>query len=195
MEGSEMVIKQGPPINIAASSGDASASERACSGCTLCCSLLGIVELKKPVFKICKHCVIGKGCKIYDIKPATCSEFLCSYRISTNVPEHWNPKICGMVLHKENNILSIICSNGAKHRWKQEPYWSDIKQAAAAVHVQRTGGVRIIRKDEPVLVINPETFEAQSVGKLKGMASLPQWQKPDQDAGAEIQASGARQPN
>ena len=119
------------------------------------------------------------------IKPATCTDFLCSYRISANVPEYWNPKICGMVLHKENNILSIICSNGAKHRWKQEPYWSDIKQAAAALHVQRTGGVRIVRKDEPVLVINPETFEAQARGKLKGMESLPQWQRPDQNAGGK----------
>jgi hypothetical protein len=184
-ECSEMLMKQGPQINIAASSGDVGGSERTCSGCTLCCSLLGIVELQKPVFKICKYCVIGKGCKIYDIKPATCTDFLCSYRISANVPEYWNPKICGMVLHKENNILSIICSNGAKHRWKQEPYWSDIKQAAAAMHVQRTGGVRIVRKDEPVLVINPETFEAQARGKLKGMESLPQWQRPDQNAGGK----------
>jgi hypothetical protein len=186
MECSEMVMKQGPQIDIAASSADASAGERTCSGCTLCCSLLGIVELKKPVFKICKHCVIGKGCKIYDIKPATCSGFLCSYRISANVPEYWNPKVCGMLLHRENNMLSIICSNGAKHRWKQEPYWGDIKRAAAGLHGQHRVHVRIVRKGEPVLVINPETFEAQAMGKLKGMDSLPQWQRPDQNAGGKF---------
>jgi hypothetical protein len=84
-----------------------------------------------------------------------------------------------MLVHTENNILSVVCSNGAKHRWKQEPYWGDIKQAAAAMHLQRGGGVRIVRKDEPVLVINPVTFEAQAVGKLKGMGALSQWQQPN----------------
>lgn len=170
-----------PLINFAMSGSEIRG--RTCSGCTLCCSLLGIVELKKPVFKICKHCVIGKGCKIYEVKPQTCAEFLCSYRTSADVPEYWNPKISGMVLHMEangrNQMLSVICSNGAKHRWKQEPYWGDIKRTAAALHVQHGAFVRIIRKDEPVLVINPKTFDAQAVGRLKGMAALPQWQQPD----------------
>jgi hypothetical protein len=161
---------------------------RACSGCTLCCSVLGIVELKKPVFKICKYSVIGKGCKIYDMKPATCSGFLCTYRTSASVPEYWHPKICGMVLHSEtagqNSMLSIICSSGAKHRWKKEPYWSDITRIAATLHAQDGGFVRIIRKDEPVLIINPQTFETQAVGKLKGMAALPQWQGSDQGQGS-----------
>lgn len=177
-------MKQAPQINSATSGSEVPG--RTCSGCTLCCSLLGIVELKKPVFTICKHCVIGKGCKIYEVRPQTCAGFFCSYRISADLPEYWNPKVCGMVLHRESNggtdILSIICSNSAKHRWKQEPYWSDIKRIAADLHIRQGAYVRILRKGEPVLIINPKTFEAHAVGNLKGMAALPQWQQPNQTA-------------
>jgi uncharacterized protein len=179
-------MKQTPPINILPSGMEVPG--RTCSGCTLCCSLLGIVELKKPVFTICKHCVIGKGCKIYEVRPQTCAGFYCSYRISADLPEYWNPKICGMVLHRDANggtdIISVICSNSAKHRWKQEPYWNDIKQIAADVHIRQGAYVRILRKGQPVLIINPKTFETHAVGNLKGMAALPQWQQPNQTAEA-----------
>ena len=179
-------MKQTPPINILPKGMEVPG--RTCSGCTLCCSLLGIVELKKPVFTICKHCVIGKGCKIYEVRPQTCAGFYCSYRISADLPEYWNPKICGMVLHRDANggtdIISVICSNSAKHRWKQEPYWNDIKQIAADVHIRQGAYVRILRKGQPVLIINPKTFETHAVGNLKGMAALPQWQQPNQTAEA-----------
>lgn len=174
-------MTQSPQISIAPSGNEVPG--RTCSGCTLCCSLFGIVELKKPVFTICKHCVIGKGCKIYEVRPPTCAGFLCSYRTSAVLPEYWNPKVCGMVVFREVNgeadIVSIVCSSGAKHRWKQEPYWSDIKRMAA-VGIQHGTVVRILRKGEPVLVINPKTFEAQARGHLKGMEAVPQWQQPDQ---------------
>jgi hypothetical protein len=152
----------------------------------LCCSLLGIVELQKPVFTICKHCVIGKGCKIYEVKPQTCTDFLCSYKNSPDVAEHWNPKVCGMVLVREiigeTDMISVMCSSSAKHRWKQEPYWGDIKRMAAVSHARDGGYVRILRKGEPVLIINPKTFETHAVGKLKGMEALPRWKQPDQTA-------------
>src|SRR5262245_48894704 len=117
-------MKQAPQINVVP--GGREVSGRTCSGCTLCCSLPGVVELQKPVFTICKHCAVGKGCKIYEVKPQECTDFLCSYRLSPEVAEYWNPKVCGMILHREvsGNIdmTSVMCSNGAKHRWKQEPY-------------------------------------------------------------------------
>jgi hypothetical protein len=91
-----------------------------------------------------------------------------------------------MLLVKENNMLSVICSSGAKHRWKQEPYWSYIRRTAADLYAQHSARVRIVRKGEPILVIDPETFEAQAVGKLKGMEALPQWRRPDQSAPADL---------
>jgi hypothetical protein len=86
-----------------------------------------------------------------------------------------------MVVNREANgetdIVSIVCSNGAKHRWKQEPFWSDIKQWAAVFHTRYGAIVRILRKGEPVLIINPKTFEAHPAGNLKSMEAVPQWQQ------------------
>jgi uncharacterized protein len=172
-------MKQTPQINVAP--GGREVSGRTCSGCTLCCSLLGIAELQKPMFTICKHCVIGKCCKIYEVKPQECTAFLCSYRLSHEVAEYWNPKVCGMVLHRETHgeisMMTVMCSNSAKHRWKQEPYWGDIKRMALDLHVRHGGYIRIIRKGEPVLIINPKTFETHAAGSLKGMAALSYWQQ------------------
>lgn len=164
-------IKQVPQFD-ASATGNVGA--RSCSGCTLCCSLLGVVELNKPVFKICKHCTIGKGCKIYEEKPQTCTDFACSYLTTPSVPEYWNPKICGMLLHAAEKVLSVICSAGARHRWKEEPYWSYLRRVAAALHAQGIM-VRIVRKAEPVLVINPRTLDAVVAGALLGMEELPAW--------------------
>ena len=174
-------MKQMPQINILSVGSEVPG--RTCLGCTQCCSLLGIVELKKPVFTICKHCVVGKGCKIYEVRPQTCAGFLCAYRTSADLPEYWHPKVCGMVLHRQANggadILSIICSKSSKYRWKQEPYWSDIKRIAADLNIRHGAYVRILRKGQPVLIINPTTFETHPMGNLKGMAALPQWEQPN----------------
>lgn len=48
-----------------------------CQGCTMCCKLLGVKELAKPVNKWCDHCSIGTGCKVYDDRPPTCIEYKC----------------------------------------------------------------------------------------------------------------------
>lgn len=172
-------MKQTPQMSLAP--GGTEVHGRTCSECTLCCTVLGIVELQKPVFTICKHCVIGKGCKIYDVKPQTCTGFLCYYRLAADVAEYWNPKVCGMVLHRETGgemeMISIICSSSAKHRWKEEPYWSDIRQMVTVLNARYRGYVRIIRKGKPVLVLDPKTFEARPVGNLKEMAALPVWRQ------------------
>ena len=51
--------------------------KRSCSGCTMCCKLLGIVELQKPRVSWCPHCEIGVGCQIYETRPETCRAFEC----------------------------------------------------------------------------------------------------------------------
>ena len=50
----------------------------------------------------------------------------------------------------------------------------------AAVGIRHGAVVRILRKGEPVLIINPKTFEAHAAGNLKGMEAVPQWQQPGQ---------------
>ena len=48
-----------------------------CESCTLCCKLVGVKEIAKPPGKWCPHCAPGKGCGIYQERPAMCAAFQC----------------------------------------------------------------------------------------------------------------------
>jgi hypothetical protein len=48
-----------------------------CDGCTLCCKLIAVEEIRKPRNQWCPDCRKGKGCGVYDTRPKACREFLC----------------------------------------------------------------------------------------------------------------------
>ncbi|HEY1600087.1 MAG TPA: hypothetical protein VGG64_10820 [Pirellulales bacterium] len=48
-----------------------------CGICTLCCKLVAVEEIEKPVGSWCPHCLLGKGCKIYDARPTECQTWNC----------------------------------------------------------------------------------------------------------------------
>lgn len=50
---------------------------KSCGTCTMCCKLLGIKELAKPIMEWCEHCDKGKGCKVYAERPPSCREYEC----------------------------------------------------------------------------------------------------------------------
>lgn len=52
---------------------------RTCGTCTACCKPLAVEELEKPPGEWCMHCDIGKGCRIYEGKPSSCSEYRCEW--------------------------------------------------------------------------------------------------------------------
>lgn len=51
--------------------------ERACGGCTECCLVMPISELKKPAGTACVHQRCGKGCSIYPSRPMSCRAWSC----------------------------------------------------------------------------------------------------------------------
>lgn len=54
-----------------------------CDGCTLCCKLINIPWMDSPPGKWCKHCIIGKGCNVWNtVCPNDCKIYECSYRQS-----------------------------------------------------------------------------------------------------------------
>jgi hypothetical protein len=49
-----------------------------CGSCTACCRIYAIAEMPdKKAGDWCKHCDIGKGCRIYEERPPTCVLFEC----------------------------------------------------------------------------------------------------------------------
>jgi hypothetical protein len=51
-------------------------ARRNCGGCTACCTVLAVDELRKPMRWACQHLACN-GCRIYEARPKGCREFDC----------------------------------------------------------------------------------------------------------------------
>jgi len=111
---------------------------RECGKCAYCCKLLPILELNKPGWTWCKHCIPGRlpgGCTLYGQpeRPRVCGEAACLWLVSVRVPEYWKPlrskMVLGMGRDADNKeVLSIYVDDSCPDRWKEEPYISDISE-------------------------------------------------------------------
>lgn len=57
---------------------------RQCGGCSLCCKLLPVRELKKGAGQRCQHQRMSKGCAIYGRHPASCKLWSCAWLIGAD---------------------------------------------------------------------------------------------------------------
>jgi len=53
---------------------------RPCGPCTVCCTVMGVVELSKPYYTKCKS--ESGRCTIYRNRPESCSGFECGWRMN-----------------------------------------------------------------------------------------------------------------
>ena len=136
---------------------------RDCSGCTLCCKLLGVEELNTPPLRWCPNCDAKTGCAIYEHRPTECRQFHCEYLLNRALSDHWRPSKCKMVVVLEDyaNALVIHSDPARPHAWRQEPFCSEIRQwAQAAARTQRQV---IVWDGNSKIVISPE--EPTGVGE------------------------------
>ena len=110
-------------------------SGRECGSCSLCCRVLEITELAKPAHTWCRHCRPGKGgCSIYAARPPVCRGFACLWRLDANCPEHWFPQRARKVIHETvqrgERTITINVEQRYFERWREEPYYSDIRRLA-----------------------------------------------------------------
>lgn len=59
-----------PPLPVIENTG------RSCGGCTACCTVLAVDELRKPMRWACDHLTCG-GCRVYAERPQSCRDFNC----------------------------------------------------------------------------------------------------------------------
>ena len=69
-----------------------------CGSCTVCCHSLRMIELDKPAGTLCKHCLPGKGCGIYETRFDICRTFLCGWRLVPQLGEEWRPDRSGVLM-------------------------------------------------------------------------------------------------
>ena len=97
-------------------------SDRTCGDCTLCCKLMGVSAINKPVNKWCQYCEIGIGCKIYPERPEPCKEFDCMWLVSVGLPEFMKPSKSHVVLIASTTGIPALCAKvdpSYPAAWKQ----------------------------------------------------------------------------
>lgn len=113
-------------------------SGRSCGGCTLCCKVMSVPELKKERGVWCSHCERNSGCRIYADRPAGCRTFLCGWLTNPRFGPEWKPDRSKIVItvDRDGNGLDFQCDPGFPEAWRKEPYYSQIKSWAgiAAKH-------------------------------------------------------------
>ncbi len=102
-------------------------ANRRCGDCTLCCKLMAIEALAKPVNSWCPHCAPGHGCAIYADRPAECATFSCLWLANDLLGEAWKPNRSKLVLTTSEDGIEVRCDPGFPDAWRREPYASDIR--------------------------------------------------------------------
>ena len=105
---------------------------RQCASCTLCCKVLGIAALEKPIGAWCPHCRPGAGCAIYDDRPRECRGFVCGWLRDERLGEEWYPKKSKIVLTYEQDRFVAHVDPGAPGAWNEEPYFSALHRMMLA---------------------------------------------------------------
>lgn len=139
--------------------------QRQCGTCSLCCKVMGVPEVKKD-HEWCPHVALpGGGCKIYAQRPERCRDFHCQWLIDNRQPDYWYP-------HKSKIIIDARIKHGTKYiafivdpaypnRWREEPYFSDIKHIARAGIEGRLGEkwtTVVLIREERIPIIGSATL-------------------------------------
>lgn len=107
---------------------------RTCGKCSLCCRVMGVPEVK-PDHEWCPHCRPGKqGCLIYVNRPQRCRDFHCQWLIDQRFGEAWYPLRSKIIIdHRldgEKTYVYFVVDPTVPGRWREEPWFSDIKSVA-----------------------------------------------------------------
>jgi hypothetical protein len=105
---------------------------KTCGDCTLCCKVMAIEELAKPVASWCPHCKPGRGCLIYRDRPGECRSFSCLWLVNELLDQHWKPSKSRFVLTTSEDGIEIRCDPGFPDAWRKEPYRSEIREWAVS---------------------------------------------------------------
>ena len=118
---------------------------RACGSCSLCCKVVGVEELNKPIGEWCPHCKRANGCAIYQARPASCRTFMCQWLLAEGLGPEWKPDRAKFALLKSDNgrHLTAFVGPGNPGAWRRSPYYEALKQWAK-LGSPATGAVRLV---------------------------------------------------
>ena len=94
--------------------------------------MLSVEAMLKPVNKWCQNCAIGRGCRVYDTRPAECRDFYCGFMTLHQLGEEWRPSTSKLMLGIETggNSVFVHVDPARPDVWKSEPFYSKLKEWA-----------------------------------------------------------------
>ncbi len=121
----------------------------------MCCKLLAVRAMEKPVDVWCRHCAQNKGCGIYETRPQVCRAFLCGYLTDATLNEDWKPVRSKFVIVPvyEKNCVMIHVDPDFPDAWRREPYHSALWKLARK-GAQYRGRV-LVRTGYKTIVLTP----------------------------------------
>lgn len=110
------------------------ATGRQCGSCTLCCKVYDVPPVGATAGNWCPNCVAGRGCKIYEVRPQQCRDFLCLWMTQDFLGPEWKPDKARFVLTMDaaTRWLFVQADPGAAQAWRKEPYLSQLRRWSAA---------------------------------------------------------------
>ena len=99
----------------------------------MCCKVLAVDELAKPMGVLCAHCRPGKGCGIYDARPTACRSFECVWLMDPEMPHRFRPDQTKVVLDQDPAGTRLIarCDAANPQAWRRNPIYAALKRYAA----------------------------------------------------------------
>jgi hypothetical protein len=106
----------------------------ACGTCTACCRVYAVPELNKPAGPWCQHCIVGKGCAIYEKRPQLCVDYQCLWLQSQGradprerLGDELRPDRCKVVfspiargdMSTDPNMMAATTMPGAPDAWRR----------------------------------------------------------------------------
>jgi hypothetical protein len=175
---------------------------RACGPCTLCCKLLFVEAIHKPVNKWCQHCAIGRGCGVYETRPEECRDFYCGFMTLPHLGEEWRPSNSKLIVCVETGGNSIFVNVDPTRPdvWKSEPFYSRLKAWAGnavpshghvIVHIGRQRIVMLPDRDVDLGAIGDDEMIVVGEQKLPtGVVLTPFIMKRDDPRAVQVKKGG-----
>ena len=150
---------------------------RTCGSCTLCCKVMAITALKKPMNKWCEFCDKGTGCKIYPTRPSECRTFDCLWLSDENFPDEFKPlrsKIVFTVEHGGRRVSAHVDAAFPARAWQEKKLYASAETIVGSSGAEEFPVVGLHRHREPL------RFCPTVTSNPRRRQSGGQWQFPDE---------------
>lgn len=123
-------------------------AKRSCGSCSMCCKIMAVPDFpaKPDAHDWCQHAIKAGlptpgggscgGCAIYIRRPDACRDFNCLWLLDARIPDYWFPAKSKIVIDPKLDgdaaYIAFVVDPAYPQRWREEPWFSDLKKLAKA---------------------------------------------------------------